>query len=149
MSMSRHSIWSNQGMSNDVRHVLNRVFLQAEGNQSTEQTTQWAPMVDIREEETRFVILADIRGVDPAGIEVSMDKSMLTIKGERTAGGAQDNGKLTRQERVHGVFQRRFALPESADANSIRAHGRHGVLEIVVPKKAATMPRRITILTAE
>ena len=149
MSMNRHSIWNNHGMSDDVRHVLNRFFVQDEGDQSTVETSQWAPRVDIREEDKRFIILADVPGMDPAGIEVSMDKSILTIKGERKAGHDEDSGKLTRQERVYGVFHRRFALPESADADGISAQGRHGVLEIVIPKKAATTPRRITIHTAE
>jgi HSP20 family protein len=149
MTMHRHSIWNNHGMSDDVRHVLNRFFVQDEGDQSTVETSQWAPRVDIREEDKRFIILADVPGVDPAGIEVSMDKSILTIKGERKAGRDEDNGKLTRQERVYGVFHRRFALPESADADGISAQGRHGVLEIVIPKKAATTPRRIAIHTTE
>lgn len=149
MNMNRHSIWNNRGMHDDVRHVLNQFFVQDEGDQSTVETSQWAPRVDIREEDKRFLIFADIPGVDPAGIEVSMDKSILTIKGERKAGSDEDNGKLTRQERVSGVFHRRFSLPESADADGISAQGRHGVLEIVIPKKAATTPRRITIQTTE
>ena len=148
MNTNRHAIWNNQGLSDDFRHVLNRFFVQDDGDQSTVETSQWVPRVDIREEDKRFMILADIPGIDPAEIEVSMDKSILTIKGERKAAHDENSGKLTRQERMHGVFHRRFALPESADADGISAHGRHGVLEISIPKKAETTPRRITIKTA-
>lgn len=149
MNPSRHSIWNNdRGMSEDFRHAFSRFFAQEEGDQSTVVTSQWAPRVDIREEDGRFVILADVPGVDPGEIEVSMDKSILTIKGERKVESGESSGKLTRQERVYGVFHRRFALPESADADGISAHGRHGVLEISIPKKAETTPRRITINAA-
>jgi HSP20 family protein len=85
--------------------------------------------------------------VDPSTIEVSMDKSILTIKGERTVDNEKDGGRLTRQERVYGTFHRRFSLPESADAENISAHGRFGVLEIAIPKKPETTPRRIAIDT--
>ena len=149
MNPSRHSLWSNDNpLSEDFRHAFSRFFAPEEGDQSTVVTSQWAPRVDIREEDKRFAILVDVPGVDPASIEVSMDKSILTIKGERKVDSGESSGKLTRQERVHGVFHRRFALPESADADGISARGKHGVLEISIPKKAETTPRRITIDTA-
>jgi HSP20 family protein len=86
--------------------------------------------------------------VDPAQIDVSMDKGILTIKGERQA-PIEQGGKYTRVERARGVFHRRFTLPDSADAEGITATGRFGVLEIVIPKKPLATPRRITINAAE
>jgi HSP20 family protein len=74
-----------------------------------------------------------------------MDKGVLSIKGERSAGDAEPQGKFTRVERSRGSFQRQFALPDSADAEAIVANGKLGVLEIVIPKKALATPRRITI----
>jgi HSP20 family protein len=59
----------------------------------------------------------------------------------------EQNGRFTRIERAHGTFHRRFALPDSADPEGITAVGRHGVLEIVIPKRAETTPRRISIST--
>jgi HSP20 family protein len=91
------------------------------------------------------VILADIPGVDPKDIEVSMDKGILSIKGERNAENKEQARKYTRVERSWGSFYRRFALPDSADADGISASGKHGVLEISIPKKAETTPRKIEI----
>lgn len=105
----------------------------------------WTPRVDVREEAERFVILADLPGVDPAAIEVQMDKNVLSLKGERAAETAAEDAKATRVERAHGRFDRRFVLPDSADAEGIRASGKHGVLEITIPKKAQSAPRRIAI----
>ena len=149
MSLGRHAVWNaHQVLPEDIRQVIGR-FLQPQDSDAASVATgeEWAPRVDIRDEAKRFVILADIPGVDPAQIEVSMDKGILTIKGERDIGSSAENGKFTRTERVRGAFHRRFALPDSADAEGISANGRHGVLEIVIPKKALATARRITINT--
>lgn len=146
MNTSRYQPWlANAATSNDFRSALERFFSIDDGDQSNVVTSQWAPQVDISEEDGRFVIFADIPGVDPSDIEVHMDKGILSIKGERHINTSENNGKFTRVERSHGIFHRRFALPDSADADKISARGSHGVLEISLPKKAETTPRRIVI----
>jgi HSP20 family protein len=149
MNPHRNNLWSAGGSAfpTDVRQMFERFFQNEESDGSSVVTSQWAPRVDIKEEDQRFVIFADIPGVDPAQIEVSMEKGILTLKGERTVEKQEQNGRFTRVERAHGSFHRRFALPDSADADRISATGKHGVLEIVIPKKAETAPRRITINT--
>ncbi|MFC5743409.1 Hsp20/alpha crystallin family protein [Dyella tabacisoli] len=145
MSIHRVSTWNhNHGLQQELRQAFGHLF-QNEVSQGA--AGQWAPRVDIHEDEQRFLILADIPGVDPATIEVSMDKGMLIIKGERPAASVEQGGKFTRVERAHGAFQRHFALPDTADAEGISANGKHGVLEISIPKKAQASPRRITIHT--
>ncbi len=148
MNMTRYN-WNVTPAGRDqFRHLfdaINRFAAADDGDQSDVVTSQWAPRVDIREEAGRFLILADIPGVDPKDIEVSMDKGILTLKGERSASAVQENERYTRVERSHGVFHRRFALPDSADAEGIKASGRHGVLEISIPKRPESTPRRITI----
>jgi HSP20 family protein len=149
MNLGRHGIWNaGNGLPEEIRQAFDRFLRPEVGDASNVVTSQWAPRVDIREDEQRFVILADIPGVDPAQIEVSMDKGILTIKGERDAVAAEKDGKFTRVERARGAFHRRFALPDSADAEGVTATGKFGVLEIVIPKKAQATPRRITINTS-
>ena len=142
-----HLAWNALRNIGDVRHAFDRFVSADEAALASVQTGQWAPRVDIMEEEGRFVILADIPGVDPATIEVSMDKNVLSIKGQRDAQD-QQQGKFTRIKRAHGRFHRRFSLPDSVEAEGITANGKHGVLEIVIPKRAETAPRRIAISTA-
>ena len=86
-----------------------------------------------------------VPGVDPQEIEVQMDKGMLTIKGERRGEAALDTGSFSRIERRHGSFHRRFALPDSADPDGISAAGHNGVLQITIPKRPETTPRRIQV----
>ena len=148
MNITRHSPWDNPDqLPQEFRHALSRLFDPNEADQSDVVTSQWAPRVDIREEDKRFVIEADIPGVDPKDIEVHMDKGILSIRGERMSGSKIENGKYTRVERSHGVFHRRFALPDSANPEGISATGRHGVLEIEIPKRPETTPRKIDIKT--
>lgn len=149
MSLTRYSL----GLSPNIREEFKQAFdtfnklaqYDDAGDQSNVVTSQWAPRVDIKEEANRFVILADIPGVDPKEIDISMDKGILSIKGERKAQTALENDRYTRLERSRGTFYRRFSLPDSADAEGIKATGRHGELEISIPKRPETTPRRITI----
>ncbi|RDS80481.1 Hsp20/alpha crystallin family protein [Dyella monticola] len=146
MNTSRHTLWSATGaFPADVRQAFERFFQNDERDASNTVTSQWAPRVDIKEEDQRFVIFVDVPGVDPANIEVNMEKGILTIKGERAVERNEQTGRFTRVERAHGSFHRRFTLPDSADADTISATGKHGVLEIVIPKKAEKAPRRIAI----
>lgn len=125
--------------------VFNKLANLDETDQSNVVTSQWAPRVDIKEEDNRFVIIADVPGVDPKDIEVSMDKGILSIRGERVSESKDESDRYTRVERSRGLFYRRFALPDSANPDGIKATGKHGVLEISIPKRPETTPRRITI----
>ncbi|MCK9537814.1 Hsp20/alpha crystallin family protein [Dokdonella sp.] len=146
MAITRYNPWASQRhLQDELQGVFDRFFDVGDSDQSNVVTSQWAPRVDIKEEDKRFVILADIPGVDPKDIEVHMDKGILSLKGERQSEAKEETGQFTRVERVHGTFYRRFALPDSADPDGITASGRNGVLEISIPKRPETTPRRIEI----
>ena len=147
MTLVRYSPFgAGQHFNEELKHVFDRFFGDGDaGDQSNVVTSQWAPRVDIKEEPSRFVIQADIPGVDPAQIEIHMEKGVLTIKGERKQENASETDKYTRLERTHGLFYRRFSLPDSANPEQISATGKHGVLEIVIPKRPETTARKIEI----
>ena len=110
--------------------------------------TDWLPAVDIIEEKARFVLRADVPGVDPADIEVSMDAGVLTIAGQRVQESYGEDAGLQRRERVSGRFFRRFSLPDTADADSISAQCRNGILEVTIPKQPQVQARRIEVQAA-
>ncbi len=106
----------------------------------------WSPAVDIKEEDDRFVIRADIPGVPPEDIEVSMEQGVLTIKGHRKHEVEEGKEGWHRVERAYGTFMRRFALPENVDADKISATSKDGVLELVLPKaQQDDQPRKIKV----
>ena len=124
---------------------INRFLAGAMSQDETGPTGDWRPAVDIREEDSRFVLFADIPGVDREAIDISLEDDVLTIRGERrTTGGEQADG-LKRRERIHGTFLRRFTLPDTVNGESISATAKDGVLRIEIPKQARPQPRRIAI----
>jgi HSP20 family protein len=145
---ARHAAFNQQNpLHEEFNRVLGKFLGEAEtdNDASSVVTSQWVPRVDIKEEANRFVIFADLPGMDPKDIEIHMDKGILTLKGERKAEARSENERYARVERAHGVFYRRFALPESADQDGIAATGRNGVLEITIPKRPESTPRRIAV----
>ena len=145
MSLTRYSNPAPRHLQDEIKQVFDKFFNADDTDASSVVTSQWVPRVDIKEEADRFVIFADLPGVDPEGIEVQMDKGILSIKGERSTGASEDGARFSRVERAHGVFYRRFALPDSANPEGVTAAGKHGVLEITIPKRPETTPRRIQV----
>lgn len=148
MSLMRYpQAWPAQArVHDDLKQIFDRFLNNADNpDESAVVTSQWVPRVDIREEADRFVILADLPGVDPQQVEVLMDKGILSIKGERSSETTEQSERFSRIERRYGSFHRRFALPDTADAEGIVATGHNGVLEVVIPKRAESTPRRIQV----
>lgn len=138
MKIARFEPWSYVDL---LHRDLNRVL-------PTGNDTEWLPAVDIVEEKNRYVLRADVPGVDAADIDVSMDAGVLTVSGVRHADPLDENSGLHRSERLTGRFARRFTLPESTDADAITAKCRNGILELVVPKQPEVQARRITVEAA-
>lgn len=109
------------------------------------ETSHWAPAVDIKEESTHFVLFADIPGVNPKDIEISMENGILTIRGVRDAMHTEEVEGYTRIERSKGSFYRRFALPDTANADGITAEGKNGVLKIIIPKREKVTSKKIKV----
>jgi HSP20 family protein len=117
----------------------------SENDASNIATAGWAPAVDIKEKPDHFQIIADIPGVDPKNIKVTMENNMLTIQGERKEEKEEKGENYYRAERSVGNFYRRFSLPDTADSQNISAKGKHGVLEITIPKTKKSQAQKIDI----
>jgi HSP20 family protein len=147
MAIVRYDPWS---LLNQVQGEMNKFFEQRygespNGDNSSVVTSSWIPAIDIKEEEKQFVLYADLPGIDPKDIEITMEQNVLTVKGERPSLKDADSTAYKRVERAHGTFYRRFSLPDTADANGIHATGKNGVLEIVIPKHEKLQPRKIAV----
>lgn len=108
----------------------------------------WVPAVDFEDRGEHYLVTADLPGVKPEDVEISLDGDVLHIKGERLAETDTDeNGdkRYRRTERMYGTFRRSFQLPHDVDPDAIEAHGKDGVLHVRIGKHAAPQPRRITV----
>ena len=129
--------------------LLNRLHREFDQNfEVAARDASWAPTVDIHEEDQRFLVLADLPGVKPADIEVTADKGVLTLRGERNFEPRDVAGHYSRVERVSGKFVRTFTLPENVQTDAIKAQFKDGVLELTIPKVAKAEPRRIEVQAA-
>ncbi len=126
-------------------HEMNRFFTNSRPVSTSNEARDWAPAVDIREEDDRFLLIADIPGVKRDEVEITLEDGVLTIKGERHTGTEDTREGFHRKERVHGSFLRQFTLPDTINPDSISATFTDGVLEIGIPKQAKPEPRKISV----
>jgi HSP20 family protein len=141
MTIVRYEPWTFVGR---LQQQLDRAL----GEVANGATVSWIPHADVREEAERFVVAADLPGVEGKDIEITAEKGVLTIKGERHSEKQSSKDGYESLERATGTFLRRFTLPESVDAEAIKATHLNGVLEISIPKRATAQPRRITVQAA-
>jgi len=141
MTIVRYEPWAFVGR-------LQRQLDRALGEVADGATVSWIPRVDIHEEDDRFVVTADLPGVEGKDIEITAEKGVLTLKGERRSEKKSSTNGFESIERASGTFLRRFTLPESLDAEAIKASHVNGVLEITIPKRPTAQPRRIEIQAA-
>jgi len=108
----------------------------------------FAPAVDIYETDAAYEVVADMPGVDSAGVEVTLDGEVLTIEG-RTDAEAPAAGRLVYGEAATGDFRRRFTLdPATVDRERIEARIKNGVLRVTLSKAPAAQSRKIQVRAA-
>lgn len=118
------------------------------GNQLNTELSfaDWAPSVDIEEEEDRYLIKADLPGVDKKDIDVKLENGVLSIRGEKQTESETGKGtKRHRTERFHGSFARSFTLPDAVKADRVDASYKDGVLSLTIPKEEEAKPKSIDI----
>ena len=149
MNITRYEPWSVFNLlQRDLNGYSRRQPGLANDESEVDSVADWQPAVDVVEEKTRFVLRADLPGVDPQAITVSMDKGVLSLSGERAREEADEIDGIKRYERRSGKFFRRFTMPESADAEGITAKSANGILQIAIPKQAEVQARQIAVEAA-
>lgn len=108
-------------------------------------TAAWTPVVDIFEEPNQVRIVAEIPGVKPEDVMVSVEGNLLTIQGTKEQVAEEKAEKVHRYERTYGSFERTFALPATVDPEHIKATCEAGVLTIFLPKIEKAKPRQIKV----
>lgn len=110
-----------------------------------ETTGAWTPLVDIFEEANALRIVAEIPGVKPADVKISVQGNVLTIQGMKEQLAETKADKVHRFERIYGAFERSFTLPATVDPEHIKATYNTGLLMLVLPKVEKAKPRQIKI----
>jgi HSP20 family protein len=112
-------------------------------------TRSWAPPVDIYETENDIVLKAELPGIDPKDVEVRVEDNTLYLKGERNYEKEVKEQNYHRVERSYGSFARSFSLPNSIDADQVKAEYKDGMLTLTMPKREEAKPKTIKIDVAK
>ena len=136
----------------DVDDVFDRFFAESmrrwpRQGAATQPPREWAPAADVSETDGEYLIKAELPEVRKEDVSITVQDGVLTLAGERKQEKVDEQEKIHRIERFYGSFARRFALPENADEQGIRAESRDGVIVIHIPKQRVVepQPRQIQI----
>ena len=106
---------------------------------------EWAPVVDIVEDDNEYFIKAELPEVKKEDVKVTVQDDVLTISGERMFEKEEKGRKYHRMERAYGSFARSFTLPEDADGEKVAAEFKDGVLKVHLPKSEQAKPKSIEV----
>jgi HSP20 family protein len=106
---------------------------------------QWVPPVDVFEDTDAVRIVAELPGVKPEDVKISLENNVLTVRGEKRQAAEENTDRVHRYERYYGIFERSFSVPTTVDADHIKATYDLGVLTIRLPKVERAKPRQIEV----
>jgi len=136
-------------LQNRLSTLFGRAPVRKDGDREEAMTlAEWAPLVDIIEEEKEYRIKAELPEVNKPDVKVTVQNDVLTLAGERTFEKEDTGRKYHRVERAYGSFARSFTLPEDADAARVNAEFKDGVLIVHLPKSEKARPKSIEIKVA-
>ena len=108
---------------------------------------KWMPMLDVHQDGNDLVIEAELAGVDPKDVEITIENSVLRIAGTREEDSKVEDGNWIRRERFSGRFERQVSLPQGIDPDAVTASAKNGVIEVRVPYSGAPEPHRVQLQT--
>lgn len=130
-----------------LQDEMNRLFLSnvARGDERELARGAWTPSVDIFENKESLVIEAELPGMKPEDVNVSIENNVLTLHGERKFEKKDEGDNFHRVERSYGSFTRSFTLPPTVSSENVNAVFENGVLKLTLAKREEAKPRRIEI----
>jgi HSP20 family protein len=118
------------------------------GGRESMTVTEWAPSVDIIEDNKEWLVKADLPEVKKEDVKVTVENGVLTITGERKIEKEEKDKKYHRIERSYGTFLRSFVLPDGADGSKVGADFKDGVLKVHLPKSEKATPKTVEVKVA-
>ena len=134
-----------QGRLNRVLDEAFRGWPLATHDDGASLVGQWIPPVDVFEDKDAVRIVAELPGVKPEDVRISLENNVLTVRGEKRQAAEEKTDQVHRYERYYGVFERSFTVPSTVDAEHIKAGYDLGVLTVRLPKLERAKPRQIEV----
>jgi HSP20 family protein len=128
-----------------LQNRVNSLFRDMTEGDSPMAAASFVPAVDVYEDETKVLLKLEVPGIEEKDLEVSIENSTLTVKGERKFEKEEKEENFHRIERRYGSFYRAFTLPSTVDTESVAANYNAGVLKLELKKKPEAQPKRISV----
>jgi len=106
---------------------------------------EWSPLLDMRENKENVIVKAEIPGVDPAKVNISIENGSLSLEGEKKVDNQKNTCGIKFNERSYGGFKRVISIPDIVDSKKISAQYKDGLLTVILPKREESKPKRIDI----
>ncbi len=132
-------------LGNRLSRMFNDVLGGADWGYRDSAAATWVPPVDVLEEADAIRIVAEVPGVKPEDVKISVEGNVLTIQGTKQQVAEEQTERVHRYERTYGAFERTFTLPATVDAEHIKATYDSGVLTVTLPKVEKAKPRQIQV----
>jgi len=129
----------------EMENMMEKFFGDETGNGKFTVAKAWSPRVDVEETEKEILIKADLPGVEPKAVEITVQDGVLLVRGEKREEKEERKKNYHCVERFTGSFYRAIALPPGADVEKVSATSVNGVISISIPKKPEAQPKKITI----
>jgi HSP20 family protein len=129
----------------EMERLFDRFFDSPWENFGLKPMTQWAPSLDLTEDEKEVTVRAEVPGVDPQELDISISGDVLTIAGEKKETQERNEGGVHHQESFYGSFRRSVPLPSSVDVEHVNAEHANGVVTIHMTKTAPSKSKRIEV----
>lgn len=144
MSLAR---WNPFLELRSIDDQMNRLFRRfpAWGSEEGMTTTEFAPPVDVYEDNNKVILKMHVAGVNPQDLDIRVDGNTIIISGERKFEREEKKENFRRIESEYGSFRRSFSLPVSADTDKIKADVENGLLTLDIPKRAESRGKQIRI----
>jgi HSP20 family protein len=145
MAITRYGDPANLFGLQRLNRILDEAFTGRPFPESSVVTSTLFAPTDVSEDENTLQITMELPGVDPENVRLSLENNVLTIRGEKRQEIDENNERIHRSERVYGIFERTFVLPNTVDPERIEARFENGVLVVRIPKAERARPREIPL----
>ena len=142
--------WNQLRQLEALQHGLGSLFARSpaqwpEGQEEPMAVAEWAPLVDISEDDHEYLIKAELPEVKKEDVKIRVEDGVLSISGERKQEKEEQDKKWHRVERSYGSFMRTFSLPENIDDAKVQAEFKDGILNVRLPKSEKAKPKSVEV----
>lgn len=134
-----------QQFHREMDQLMQRFFSDFDQGTASSSMASWTPRVDVEEDDKQYIVKADLPGVDPKDVDISVTENSLVVRGHKKEEKEEKKKNYHRVERFEGQFYREIPLARGIDAEKIQAKSANGTVTVTIPKVAQAQTKKVAI----